>query len=557
MKIPLQVLLQIGGVVLTAALAFLVSRQKPSKLKSILQWNSISVAVCMFSYLLEMLSINREQALIAVIFENISLAGIVICVVSFVIEYCQLKIPRWIPNTLCVCLGILELPIILTIIDGFNLHYAKYWLDRESQGFTVFKHEAGICYYLYAATIILCIALCVGVTITAMIKSKSKKLRRSYFYVFLACAPAVMFFPIKLLDLFNGYDLGPVLMTIMAICFFILTSRYKIFDLASVAKDNILQAISESIIVLNSNGEPIYCNRIAQDTFFELSRDGSNEFVASILKNERKEFTYNGNYYEWKTSGVYNGKKFEGIAICITDVTYLKKNNEQLKENLDEQSKKAREQAKKLTDNQQQIIISMAELIDGRGSGEQSGEHVKRTTSIVALVAKTLQSRGYYSNTLTTEYIDNLLKAAPLYDIGKITVPDSVLQKPGRFTNEEFELMKTHTTEGGKIIRHTLRKLDDSKFLDMAYDVATYHHEKYNGTGYPMRLSGDAIPLSARILAIADVFDELISERSYKVALPTSKAFAMIEAGKGSHFDPVVADVFISLRARIEELLGE
>jgi len=550
--VPLMILVQLVGVVLAVVLTALVWRQKQSNLRSLLQWNCISVVLGLVSYLYEMLSTTREEALLAVVFENLALGAIVILTVQFICEYCESKIPAWIRNVLYIDIAVCEL--VIASSKFHTLHYKDYWLDDSGMGFQVFNSDKGIFYYWYAASIVFGILLGVFTTLAARRNTTSDSKKRSYMVLLLACAPALAFFPIKLANLFGGYDIGSFLMMIMTVCFFVLTTRYKIFDLAAVAKENVLQAISEAVVVLDSEGEVVYVNKVAQETFAELNGPGRDKFVAEMLRSESKGFVYHDSDYEWKSSGVYNGKHFEGLAVSISDVTYLKSDNRMLATKVEEQTRQIREQSRKLADAQQQIIISMAELIDGRGQG---GEHFKRTSAIVALVARTLQARGFFSNTLSDAYIDRLSKAAPLYDVGKITVPDSILQKPGRFTEDEFERMKTHTSEGGKIIRSTLHRLEDSKFIDMAYDIATYHHEKYNGSGYPTGIAGDAIPLSARIIAIADVFDELISERSYKTALPVSQAFKMIEAGKGSHFDPVITDVFVSLRGRIEELINE
>jgi len=550
--IPMMILFQIVGVVLAIILAILVWRQKPSSLRSILQWNTISVAVGLLAYLFEMVSTTSEEALLAVIFENFALGAIVCLTVAFVCEYCESRLPKWVRWVLFSDIAACE--AIVASSKFHSLQYTSYWLEDSGRGFMIFNSAKGIAYYWYAVSIVVAILLCVGTTIAAFRRTNSTKRKRSYLFVLLACAPALAFFPIKLANLFGGFDIGSLLMMLMTICFFILTARYRIFDLATVAKENVLQAISEAVVVLDSEGEVIYCNKVALDTFSELRGDSKDKFVGELMRAESKEFTYDGKDFEWKSSGIYNGQRFEGLALCISDISFLKSDNRMLASKIDEQTQKIREQSRKLADAQQQIIISMAELIDSRGQG---GEHFKRTSAIVTLLARTLQVRGYFSGVLTDSFIDRLTKATPLYDVGKIVVPDTILNKPGRFTKEEFEIMKTHSTEGGRIVRSTLHRLEDKKFVDIAYDIATYHHEKYNGSGYPSGISGETIPISARIIAIADVFDELISERPYKTAVPLSKAFKMIEAGKGTHFDPVVTDVFISLRSRIEELINE
>ncbi len=135
---------------------------------------------------------------------------------------------------------------------------------------------------------------------------------------------------------------------------------------------------------------------------------------------------------------------------------------------------------------------------------------------------------------------------APLHDIGKILVPDCILQKPGKLTPEEFETMKRHAAEGGKVVHQIMNGIADEESISFAADIATYHHERWNGTGYPEGRKGEDIPLSARIMAIADVYDALVSERCYKKAYPSSEAFEIIRSEAGHHFDPQLVRVFLS-----------
>lgn len=143
-----------------------------------------------------------------------------------------------------------------------------------------------------------------------------------------------------------------------------------------------------------------------------------------------------------------------------------------------------------------------------------------------------------------------------MHDIGKMAVPDVVLQKPGKLTDEEFEIIKQHATNGGRIIEETFGNLGDKQYTQMAYQVAKYHHEKWNGRGYPEGLIGREIPLCARIMAVADVFDAVAEKRCYRDAMPLEKCFAIIEEGSGKDFDPIVAEVFLSIKDKVKEIHG-
>ncbi len=168
-----------------------------------------------------------------------------------------------------------------------------------------------------------------------------------------------------------------------------------------------------------------------------------------------------------------------------------------------------------------------------------------------------MRRRGYYKEVLTKDYMKNLLRAAPMHDIGKIAVPDAILQKPGRLTDEEFDRMKLHTVSGGEIIKETFGHLANEQYTRMAYEVAHCHHEKWNGKGYPDGLKGTQIPLCARIMAIADVFDALSEKRCYRDAIPLDKCFQIIKEGGGTDFDPFLADLFLKIRDKVEAAYNE
>lgn len=196
--------------------------------------------------------------------------------------------------------------------------------------------------------------------------------------------------------------------------------------------------------------------------------------------------------------------------------------------------------------------MGFATLIENRD--ENTGGHVKRTTHYVQLLTKELRKRGYYQDVLTVDYMKNLFMAAPMHDIGKIAISDAILQKTGKLMNEEFELMKQHTIKGGQIIQETFGRIDNVQFLTMAYDIALYHHEKWNGKGYPHHLKRKEIPLCARIMAIADVFDAVSENRCYRQALPLDECFEIIANGAGLDFDPLLTEVFLDLKDQVIEI---
>ncbi len=192
-------------------------------------------------------------------------------------------------------------------------------------------------------------------------------------------------------------------------------------------------------------------------------------------------------------------------------------------------------------------IMAMASLAETRDS--DTGNHIRRTQHYVKALALKLREQSRFAGLLDDRYIAMLFKSAPLHDIGKVGIPDRILLKPGKLTPEEFELMKTHTTLGRDAIQSAERQLGMSvDFLNLAKEIAYGHQEKWDGSGYPEGLQGEAIPVSARMMALADVYDALISRRVYKEGMPHEQALAIITEGRGQHFDPGMVDAFLAIQ---------
>lgn len=208
---------------------------------------------------------------------------------------------------------------------------------------------------------------------------------------------------------------------------------------------------------------------------------------------------------------------------------------------------------RKLTMQNEEMLDGFATLVESRDNN--TGGHIKRTRAYVKLILEKMRNDRYYQDILNRDYMMNVVNAAPLHDIGKIAMPDYILQKPGKLTAEEYEIMKEHAAAGGEIILHTFYNLDDQEFRQIAYEIARFHHEKYNGKGYPDGLAGEQIPLHARIMAIADVFDAVSQKRCYRDAMSLEESFAVIEKGIGTDFDPHLANIFLDAKDEVEKLM--
>ena len=201
---------------------------------------------------------------------------------------------------------------------------------------------------------------------------------------------------------------------------------------------------------------------------------------------------------------------------------------------------------------QNALIIVLADMVESRD--KSTGDHVRKTAAYIRIILEEMRRQGFYADEITADFIDDVVISAPLHDVGKIKVPDAILNKPGRLDDEEFEIMKKHTIAGRDIINQAMELVPEPGYLSEARNLAEYHHEKWNGKGYPHGIKGEKIPLSARAMAVADVFDALVSKRSYKEGFPFDKAMEIIVEGSGEHFDPKCVVAFVAAKEEVRKV---
>ncbi|MBO4927106.1 MAG: HD domain-containing protein [Clostridiales bacterium] len=211
-----------------------------------------------------------------------------------------------------------------------------------------------------------------------------------------------------------------------------------------------------------------------------------------------------------------------------------------------------RRKSKQIDKMQGGLLMVLADIIESRD--QCTGDHIRKTAAYTKIILDQLRAKGEFKELLTDEYISNVVRAAPLHDIGKINVPDAILNKETKLDDQEYEIMKGHAKAGYEIIEKAITNMDESGYLYHAKIMARYHHEKWDGSGYPDHLKGEEIPLSARAMAVADVFDALTSRRSYKEPFTVEKAMSIITEGAGKHFDPKIVEAFASAQDEVRKI---
>lgn len=234
---------------------------------------------------------------------------------------------------------------------------------------------------------------------------------------------------------------------------------------------------------------------------------------------------------------------FVGMHGTLQDITQLKRIEEKLEQYNDHLEEIVREKVAEVSLTQLTTIYALVRLAESRD--DETGEHIVRTSDYCRLMAEKLLEQGLYPHIVDLEYIEAISQSSPLHDIGKVGVPDAILLKPGPLTPEEFEIMKTHVTIGYNTLADARSQSDHNAFFQVGMEITLTHHEKWNGSGYPSGLAGGDIPLSGRIMALADVYDALRSRRVYKKPFSHEKAMEIITRDSGTHFDPLLVDIFI------------
>lgn len=333
--------------------------------------------------------------------------------------------------------------------------------------------------------------------------------------------------------------------------------KAKIFHTINAGCQSVFQD-NDLIRSMHSNGSKIYVEQYILGNIAhskEILDSGLNslaKYIDSELARTKKDLSFH--YKMIVVSFSVAVFMSIGISVVLTVVctmftSQLEINKNSLQNDIIEKTDEITEQNKKIIYIQEQTIYGMANLIESRDS--DTGEHSKRTSLYVELLGKAAKEAGYHKEIITDGYIEILKKAAPMHDIGKIAVSDSILKKPGKLTEEEFKKIQNHTIAGEKIIRDVLSGIESEDYVKIAADIAVSHHERWDGNGYPYKLKGEEIPLEARIMAIADVFDALVSPRCYKDPFSTDEAFEIISLSRGTHFDPVLTDLFISKKDEV------
>lgn len=352
-----------------------------------------------------------------------------------------------------------------------------------------------------------------------------------------------------------------------AVCLVYLLERINIYDLTANIAISVERLGEYGYIEFDRKYRYVNANSYAKELFPAIEQEWRidapvpvsdsylyREVVLWLKKTSykgSKMIPVNGSYIQMSVRDIMRGRKHKaGYLVELIDRT-SEQNYLNAIENYNSNLQK--EVARKTADIvhiKDMMVLGMATMVESRDNS--TGWHIRRTSRVVEIFSDRL-SGCLDEFGISEEFLQMVIKAAPMHDLGKIAVPDSVLQKQGKFTAEEYEIMKRHSAEGARIVNDILKGVESEEFVRVAVNVAHYHHEKWNGQGYPTGISGEEIPIEARIMALADVFDALVSKRCYKDAYSFDTAFGIIEESLGTQFDPELSRVFLMCRKELEQ----
>ena len=477
-----------------------------------------------------------------------------------IFSLCKIKVKR-ITKSLIMTLCMLMYASVLTI--GKTPLFYKSVSYKKVNGMVVINREYGVAHTIFYVMIVLFFAA----GLTAIIYSYLKKRDVSRKIIYLLFMPEI----ICIVSYVFNHVISPEIeliagaYVIAQIVYIIIISRVSLYNVDENVIDSLVQTGDTGFISFDLKKNYLGSNETAKGIFPQLGEltvdlpASKNQYIKDHLlswieefdeNNEQNQFHYNknGRFYLVDLKYLYYDKNVKGYQFIITDdtrnqqyISLLDKYNTSLKEEVEKKTRHIVE----MHDN---LILSMATMVESRDNS--TGGHIRRTSKGVSIIMNEIMKDNVFG--LSDEFCRDIIKAAPMHDLGKIAVDDAVLRKPGRFTDEEYAIMKTHSAQGAKIVREILKATDDEQFKIIAENVAHYHHERYDGSGYPEGLKGEEIPLEARIMAIADVYDALVSKRVYKEKMSFEKADSIIMEGMGTQFDKALEKYYVSARPALE-----
>ncbi len=528
------------------------------------------ISISCFGYVTMANAANADVALMGNILTYFGACFLPYCFLLCMSELCQIPIKKWI-SLLMLTYNVIVFCLVWSSSLGCKLFYASYELVVQG-GIGILVTTSGPCRILYEISVVF-FALAV---ITLMYFAICRKKNLSYKTLWSLITLELVTIGVYFFEKYANHVVDWVCIGYILDEFILLVLIYRIgkYDVSESIAGSINTQEDYAYMVFDMKLNYLGCSPMLKVHFPDVTHvkvdkpiDPQGNMViaksvawltSSVITGSKDPLyiVQNGRNLKCTWRPINNGLfgKQSGYLVEIFDDTNQQKYLSLISDYNAQLEGEVEAKLEHIQEMQDRIIIGISDIVESRDNS--TGGHVKRTSEAVRIFMDELENESAEFH-MTKHYVENVIKAAPMHDLGKIAVEDYILKKPGRFTEDEFQLMKVHAAVGAKIVEKALNGVEDDSFLDVAKNMARYHHEKWNGKGYPEGLSGSEIPLEARIMALADVFDALVSKRCYKEKYTYDEAFKIIEESLGTHFDPELGKIFLKCRKELEEYYDE
>lgn len=535
---------------------------------------------------------NLEEALIA---NNITILGgnfLSLFVMLSIVSMYESNISK-IFTIVMFTLSFLLYGLSFTI--GHSEIYYKEAVFKIENGVSVVEKTYGPMHAAFYVLILLHAAIGIGVILFSFKGNKGVSYKSLIFFSTIEVISVLAYLIGKFVG--SNVSLMPAECLIFQIIMLIIMEDTSLYNISRVQASSLIDKGENGFLSVSTKNNYIGSNNTAKTLFPELARlrvdkkflDKENEYsIISILhgfiddfkgkcaehggdehdyedvhdnpykhKHEHHEDEHilerDGKIYRIVVEHLMYQKKIKGYQISIIDETKERKYTKLLQQYNQRLEHEVAQKTEHIQEIQDKMVLGIADMVENRDAN--TGGHIKRTSEVVRILIDEMRKDNMEG--LDDEFCKYVIKAAPMHDLGKIAVDDAVLRKPGRFTPEEFEEMKKHAAKGAEIVHKVLADIEEPRFQIIAENVAHYHHERWDGSGYPEHIKGETIPLEARIMAIADVYDALVSKRCYKDSMSFEQAFNIIEEGMGTQFDERLNKYFLASREKLETYYKE
>lgn len=472
---------------------------------------------------------------------------------------CNFKVADWLRNLLYVY-SFLVYGIILTI--GHNdLYYTNIHLGKFNNA-TTLEYEYGIAHLFFDIILYGYMVAELIILIYSLYKKYAVSRKSLWAFIMLEVINTILFIVGRYMD--SAFEIMPLLYVVDGWIILYMHRRATMYSI----EDSIISSLGKQntygYILFDNHMNYLGCNDIVKELIPEIIKckvdlpvrnvpqmDEILKWVNDFTVESDTVFSYEtkDKHYQCIVENLWYKEKACGYIIEMQEDTDRWNYLNLLSSYNSNLEKQVEEKTAHISNIQSQVLVGMADMVENRD--DNTGGHIKRTSAVIHILVEVIEENNLLE--LDKQFCKDLIKAAPMHDLGKIGIDDKILRKPGRLTEEEFAVMQTHTIKSESLVKSILNGVEEEHFVKIAMNVARHHHEKWNGCGYPDKLKGEEIPLEARIMAIADVYDALVSKRCYKEAMSFEQAAKVMLESMGSHFDPQMEQVFLLSRGRLEE----